>query len=357
MAVVQGTPSWSTGEEGTKEWDDYLRSFKAQWLWLLVLYCSPPGLIFCYSLAKSAVYGSWWNTSMNEPYEPKQEQVGSIYNPVINSLPAILKTHMVFAVPMLGGILLQVLLAYWMVIKQSNIATRLHQRFGIVLLVIILSCVSLGTLSLWFCDIQNKRGAEMIFFVMIGFGIMISGVKGISFAAQNMHGLHMQYMTFTVCLIFTPGFNRIASVLIRHLYNAFQSDYSQQCFVANSWSPEGYYWTYSFVMGMTYLAILWLCPCSPARVPFFKIYGFGFFYSLIMMALLMACLFQLITWLPEIILKLHGLDCSSDRLSAWKSFAATLRNQSLFDVSLSGGLCTASDPYQQNNLLGNLRSR
>ena len=58
-------------------------------------------------------------------------------------------------------------------------------------------------------------------------------------------------------------------------------------FVANSWSPEGYYWTYSFVMGMTYLAILWLCPCSPARVPFFKIFGFGFFYSLIMMALLM----------------------------------------------------------------------
>lgn len=125
---------------------------------------------------------------MNEPYEPVPSEIGTKYNPVINSLPAILKTHMTFAVPMLGGIVLQLIFAYLMVMKGNGSATTLHKHFGVVLLVIILSCVGLGTLSLGFCDIQGKRGAETIFFVAIGIGIMISGVRGISFAAQGFHG-------------------------------------------------------------------------------------------------------------------------------------------------------------------------
>lgn len=130
---------------------------------------------------------------------------------------------------------------------------------------------------------------------------------------------------------FTPGFNRITSVLIRHFHSAFQSDYSQQCFVASSWSPVGYYiyyWTWSFILGFLYLAILWLCPCSPAKVFFFKIYGLGFFYAMLMLAV--SCLFQtLVLWLPDLLEKLHGLDCSEDRLARFKAFAAALRNRTL----------------------------
>ena len=345
--------SWSTGQEVDKDWDNYLHGFKAQWFWLVVLYCTPPGLIFGYSIVMSAWYGSWWNTSGNEPYEPRPADIGTLYNPVFNSLPVILKSHMTFAVPMLGGILLQVALAYFGVIKSNVSAMKGHTRFGSVLLVIILACVGLGTLSLWFCDVQNKRGAETMFFVMIGFGIMASGVRGIAFASQGLHGLHMQYMTFTVCLIFTPGFNRITTVLVRHLY-AYQEDYSQQCFIASTWSPIGYYWTWSFLLGLSYMALLWLCPWSPAKVPFFKVYSFGFFYALLMGAIMLACLFQaLFLWWPEVMDKLyHGLDCSEQRLNAWRHFAATLRNTSLFDQSHAGGLCTASKPYDSVSLFG-----
>lgn len=64
---------------------------------------------------------------------------------------------MTFAVPMLGGIVLQLIFAYLMVMKGNGSATTLHKHFGVVLLVIILSCVGLRTLSLGFCDIQGKR--------------------------------------------------------------------------------------------------------------------------------------------------------------------------------------------------------
>lgn len=169
----------------------------------------------------------------------------------------------------------------------------------------------------------------------------------------------MQYMVLTICLIFTPGFNRITSVLIRHFHSAFQSDYSQQCFVASSWSPVGYCWTWSFILGFLYLAILWLCPCSPAKVPFFKIYGLGFFYAMLMLALMLSCLFQtLVLWLPELLEKRHGLDCSKkNRLARFKAFAAALRNRTLYDISWSSGLCAASSPSEQVDLFGNLRLR
>jgi len=146
--------------------------------------------------------------------------------------------------------------------------------------------------------------------------------------------------------------------LIRHFYSAFQSGYSQQCFVASSWSPAGYYWTWSFILGFLYLAILWLCPCSPAKVPFFKIYGLGFFYTMLMLAILLSCLFQMfVLWLPDLLEKLHGLDCSEDHLAQFKAFAAALRNRSMYDISWSNGLCTASSASEQVDLFRNLRLR
>jgi len=251
---------------------------------------------------------------------------------------------MTFAVPMLLCIVLQLVFAYLNVFRGHSIDR--HRKFGIVPVTTILACVFLGTVALWRCDVRPKRGAENIFFVWIGVGIMTLMIQSVRYASKGFVGLHMQYMAIAVCLVFSPGYNRIASILIRNYFWFREASYSHACWSANTWNDLGYYYTWSFLLGGCVVIMVWLLPMSPAKAPFFRIWSLGFWLSLVLACIMLACLYQVFvefSW--ETYTKFAvGLNCSREVLDNWETFANAQRAEGLFAKSSAYGICTPDYP-------------
>jgi len=256
-------------------------------------------------------------------------------------LPAVLDMHMWFAVMMLGLIVVQIgsITLASRGVPGSDYLMAIHKKAGPVTLFVILLASGLGTISLALCDIQPKRGAENLFFVAIGVGILVSLLKGVYAVSHGRPGLHFQYMTLCVGLVFSPGWNRITTVAIR-LYLLVFHEVSQECFVANTWAQHGYLYVWSFVAGMSSLLFWWM---AVFRAPIFKSWSAGFVIGIVLAALLVACLWQ--TFYSYVFYSepmIYVKSCSPQDHQQWVNFTSAMRSQALFTASKGYGVCTTN---------------
>jgi len=191
--------------------------------------------------------------------------------------------------------------------------------------------------SLALCDLQPKRGAENMFFVGIGISIIVLLFRGTYLASRGFYGLHFQYMTNCIIVVFSPGWNRITTALIRWGLQRW-GGVDQQCFVINSWGQRGYLYVWSFLVGVAAQFFWWLIVF---RAPFFKMWSVGFIVNFMLMTVLMACLWQ--TFYAGIVhgepLNTHA--CTEMDREQWVNFTSALRTTGLFTASEGYGVCNA----------------
>lgn len=337
--------------EDDKDWSEYLRGYKKQYLLIACLYAGPCYAIFMYSVVMSIWYGSWWNTSAGQPYIAKEEDLKmGKYIDVYRSLPAVLETHMWFAVLMLGLITFQIGFAIVGTFCGLKNAFKYHRALGIFTAMAIFVAAFLGTVSLFLCDVQPKRGSENLFFCAIGVGIMVFLVMGLYYAGKGLYGLHFQYMCISVCLVFSPGWNRITTVIIRHALQSIRG-VTQGCFVMSTWSEHGYFYVWSFYAGMGSLALWWLLvPCT--RAPFFKKYSVGWFYMLGMFGILLGCTWQtFIDWEQAPAWPLSSIqNCTKQEFTSWSNFTKGAKTAGLYSINMGYGVCAPSSASKQQGV-------
>lgn len=320
-------------EEDSAAWSEHLAKYKFKYILLTFFYAIPCATVFAFSVVYSIQAGRWYNTAAGQPYIPKEDDP---YQYVYRSIPVVLDTHMYVAVAMLVLIFFQ-LLSIGMGWK------KFHKRLGYVTAAFIFTGALLGTIALLICDVRPKRGAENIFFVTIGIGIMTFLVKGLLAIWRKKDGkhiragLHMQYMSICVCLVFSPGWNRIITVVFRK-YNQIYNGIDQQCFVLAGFSTSGFLYTWSFLAGVGTLGFWWFVPRF-TRAPFFKKGSLGFLYMMAMSCILASCVWQTV-WNYDLF---PNPQCNPEHIRNWQTFANASRVAGLFSPSIGYGVCAPAD--------------
>mmetsp|Transcript_97444 Transcript_97444/g.275697 ORF Transcript_97444/g.275697 Transcript_97444/m.275697 type:complete len:427 (+) Transcript_97444:101-1381(+) len=336
-AVPPQPPDIKRRDELDPDWDNHVHAFKRQYLYIAIAYATPCFCIFMYSVFKSILYRGWWNTSAGEPYMPHSMNEQNPYRAYIG-IPSVLEMHMWFACMMLAAICVQ-LGSMWMAVHTGIDAYgKFHAMFGKVTMFVIILAAGLGTIGLGVCDVQPKRGAENLFFVGIGVGILVCLFRGVYVASGGFYGLHFQYMAAAVVLIFSPGWNRIIAVILRN-YVWLWRHIDQECFIINSWGQRGFLYFWSFLAGMSFEFFWWL---GVFRAPFFKANSIGFAVHVVLAAILFACAWQ--TFYASAV---HGeplttQQCTAEDYQDWKNFTSGVRTQGLYSLSRGYGVCSAN---------------
>jgi len=154
--------------EDDKDWSECLRGYKKQYLLIACLYAGPCYAIFMYSVVMSIWYGSWWNTSAGQPYIAKEEDLKmGKYIDVYRSLPAVLETHMWFAVLMLGLITFQIGFASVGTFCNLKSAFKYHRALGIFTAMAIFVAASLAQFRCFFVMCSPSVDPRICFFALL----------------------------------------------------------------------------------------------------------------------------------------------------------------------------------------------
>jgi len=264
--------SWDEGLEDDDGWNEHLLKYKRKWACATATAAAPGLLMFCVPFFVKVFDGRWMVPSGGWTKESFVE-----YNS--RTIPAVLSNHFYLACVMLVLLFVQIGLAICVVKKSSvpgDMQHKLHRWCGRLTAPIILMSCACGTLALAFCDIGPKRGIESAFFVWIGILMIIYCYKAVMFAGQKKYGLHMQYMFLTLCLVTSPGWNRITLNLQKIILigpKAFYDSRTLECMMIPN--PAGFYYTWSFLLAQIWIYSVWFC----AGVPFVKRYSTGFWLN------------------------------------------------------------------------------